>query len=140
MDRCYILLLDEDEDDYHLLKSFVQEAFNGRVGLDWFQRDGFSDIMICSGYYLLTMVEYQLGNENGLEIIRKAKAKCPNQKIFLLTSWDEQVVSQEMALEAGANAALRKELLSIQMVRDVVSPYLKAPRCPEVLQNEGAVH
>jgi ActR/RegA family two-component response regulator len=131
MDRCYLLLLDDDEDDFQLLKSFLRDAFDEKIVLDWFQRIGFTDVMICSGYYLLALIEYQLGNENGLEVIRKAKERCPEQKILLLTSWDEQVVTDEQALQAGADQVLRKSSLSIDQVRQIISPYLMPNRCPE---------
>ncbi len=129
MERCNILLLDDDEDDYQLLKSYIQDAFNGDVILDWYQRDGFANVMICSGYYLLTLVEYQLGDENGLEVIRKAKAQCQDQKIFLFTSWDESVVTDERALQAGADRVLRKKDLSIEFIKKDISPYLTPSRC-----------
>ncbi len=133
MNRCYVLLLDEDEDDYQLMKSFIRDAFRGNVELDWYRRDGFADTMICSGYYLLTFIEYRLGNENGIEVIRKVKAKCPDQSILLLTSWDDEVVSDEEALKAGADQVLRKSQLSIELVKTILSKYLARSRCTEQL-------
>ncbi len=131
MERCYILLLDDDEDDFQLLKSFLRDAFQEKVTLDWFQRDGFANTMICSGYYLLTLVEYQIGSENGLDVIRKAKEQCPDQTIFLLTSWNEDSVTDEQARSAGAERVLRKNSLSIDLIQGVISPYLAPNRCPE---------
>lgn len=129
MERCNILLLDDDEDDYQLLKSYIQDAFSGGVTLDWYQRDGFADVMICSGYYLLTLVEYQLGDENGLEVIRKAKGQCQDQTMFLFTSWDEGVVTDERALQAGADSVLRKKDLSVGLLKERISPFLTPSRC-----------
>ncbi len=78
----FFLLLDSDEDDYTLSKSLFHEAIGDLIKIEWFPRDGFANSMICSGIHAFTMVEYQIGQENGLEVIRKVKAECPDQVIF----------------------------------------------------------
>lgn len=129
MERCSILLLDDDEDDYQLLKSLVKEAFNGAIELDWFQRDGFADTMVCSGDYFVTLIEYKLGIENGLAVIQKVKAKCPQKKIFLLTSWNEEAVSDEEAYRAGADQVLRKTSISTEVIKWLIQPLHEQSRC-----------
>ncbi len=111
------------------MKTLIGDAFGGKVTLDWYQRDGVADSMICSGYYFLAMIDYQLGDENGLETIRKVKAKCPEQVVFLVTSWEEMVISDEQALQTGVNGILRKSSLSTDWMKEVLSPYVKADRC-----------
>jgi hypothetical protein len=43
-----ILLLDDDEVDYLLLKAMLLVAFGEDVKLDWYQKDGVAAEMICS--------------------------------------------------------------------------------------------
>ncbi len=128
MNRDYILMIDGDEDDYLLLKALINDVFEGTVTLDWYQRDGIAEIMICSGYYRLAMIEYKFGTENGLETIRKVKAKCPEQVVFLMTSWDETTISDDQAMQAGANGILRKSNLSKDLVKDTLSQYMMPDR------------
>ena len=118
-----LLLLDDDEDDYILLKTLIKEAFGDQVSLDWYQKDGVATDMICSGIYRLTLVDYQFGLENGLEVIRQAKAACPNQVVFMVTSW-VAMVDRETALAAGADGFLNKNELSVNMIRSEFAPYL----------------
>jgi len=117
------LLLDDDEDDYVLLKSLLDGAFGDAIRLDWYQKDGVATEMICSGIYAVTFVEYQLGNENGLEVIRKAKDHCPDHIVFLLTSWTYHV-TVEQAQQSGADGYLKKAELSIDSLKAVLSPFL----------------
>ncbi len=132
MDQCSILLLDEDEDNYQLMKAILAEAFHGEVNLDWFQRDGFASVMICSGHYRLVIVECRLGVENGLDIIRQAKEQCPEQKLFLLTGADVDATLQARALQAGAAFVLQKKNLSVSLAKQVIAPYVQQPRCSEI--------
>jgi ActR/RegA family two-component response regulator len=119
-----LLLLDDDEDDYVLIKSLLHGAFGDSVKLDWYQKDGVANEMICSGLYRVTMVDYRLGHENGLDVIRKAKAQCPDQVVFLVTDWD-YYVSSEGAKQAGANGYLKKSELSAESFKKALSPFLK---------------
>lgn len=120
---CLFLLLDDDEDDYTLVKGMLHDAFGDQVRLDWFQRDHFSTMMICSGIYDVTLVDYRLGIEDGLDIIRKAKAHCAEQKILLLTGWVDRSIARR-ATEAGADGCLFKDDLSVTNLRSVLAPYL----------------
>ena len=118
-----LLLLDDDEDDYILLKTLLNKAFGDRVSLDWYQKDGVATEMICSGLYRIVMVDYRLGEENGLEVIRKAKAACPDRVVFMVTSWTYNV-NRETALAAGANGFFDKAELSVSVIQSEFSPYL----------------
>lgn len=117
---CQILLLDDDEDDYVLVKAMLHGAFQDIVKLEWFQRDHFSTMMICSGIYEVTLVDYRLGTENGLEVIRKAKAVCAMQKVVLLSGWTDPSIIQQ-AEAAGADGYLSKSDLSENTLKEVLS-------------------
>lgn len=118
-----LLLLDDDEDDYMLLRTMLDDCYGDAVKLDWYQKDGVANQMICSGIYRVTFVDYRLGSENGLDVIRKVKAQCPDQIIFLFTAW-RQETSADLARKAGANGLLDKMGLSIQTLKTLLSPYL----------------
>ncbi|HZW03267.1 MAG TPA: response regulator [Anaerolineaceae bacterium] len=118
-----LLLLDDDEDDYIFIKTLLNDAFGDRVSLDWYQKDGVSTEMICSGTYRITMVDYRLGHENGLEVIRKAKEACPDQVVYMVTSW-VQSVTPDQAAAVGANGFLNKFDLSVNAIRAEFAPYL----------------
>src|SRR5512133_2231616 len=120
---CTMLLLDDDEDDYMLVKSMLHSAFGEAVHLNWFQQDHFSTAMICSGFFVVTLVDYRLGTENGLEVIRKAKAQCPQQAILLLTGWPDAAIA-EQAKQAGADGFLNKTELSETVLKAALAPWL----------------
>ena len=69
------------------------------------------------------MVDYRLGVENGLDVIRNAKMNCPEQAIFLVTSWSN-VVDLEQAKQAGANGVIMKAQLSSELLKKMFAPFL----------------
>lgn len=117
---CTVLLLDDDEDDYILIKAMLHGAFGDAIKLEWFQRDHFSTMMICSGIYHLTLVDYLLGADNGLEVIRKAKEVCARQKIVLLSGWTDPSIP-EQAEAVGADGYLSKSDLSANRIKEMIS-------------------
>ena len=118
-----VLLLDDDEDDYVLLKAMLREAFGDSVHLDWYQKDHVANGMICSGIYNVSLVDYLLGKENGIDVIRKVKAECPDQTLFLYTGFQHNPIL-ERAIEAGADGYIIKAELSIQKLEEILNPYL----------------
>lgn len=119
-----ILLLDDDEDDYLLLKALLKDAYGDSVKLDWYQRDGLATEMICSGIYRITMVDYTLGNDNGLLVIERTMVECPEQVVFLFTAWVKNNIVEE-AVRVGAKGVLRKQEISIELIREMFLPYLE---------------
>lgn len=119
-----ILLLDDDEDDYLLLKALLKDAYGDSVKLDWYQSDGLATEMICSGIYRITMVDYTLGNDNGLLVIERTMVECPEQVFFLFTAWVKNNIVEE-AVRVGAKGVLRKQEISIELIREMFLPYLE---------------
>jgi two-component system, cell cycle sensor histidine kinase and response regulator CckA len=119
----YILLLDDDEDDYCLLKSMLHTAFNGKVVLNWYQRDAVAEQMICKSLYCFALIDYKIGADNGIEVIKRVKADCPEKPLFLFTSWNQELI-REQALQAGAAGVIHKDSLSIDMLKELVEPLL----------------
>jgi DNA-binding response OmpR family regulator len=118
-----ILLLDDDEDDYVMLKAMLAVNFHDKVKLDWYQKDGVSNDMICSGTYAVTLVDLRLGYEDGLFVIKKAKDQCSEQVVFLYTGWVQEDIEQK-AKEVGANGVIQKHLLSPELLKNLLIPYL----------------
>ncbi len=124
VNKSLILLLDDDEDDYVLIKAMLNGAFGDRIQMDWFQRDHFATEMICSEIYQLTLVDFHLGDTNGIEVIEKVKASCPAQILILVTAWPDPLIA-ETARIAGADAYLDKGELSMERLKVALEPFLK---------------
>lgn len=118
-----MLLLDEDEDDFVLLQSLLQAAFGEAVTLDWYQRDHVTAEIVCNVPYAITFIEYRLGHESGLDIIKNVKTRCPERVLFLCTDWENTSLGEE-ARQAGADGFIPKGGLTPELLKRVLAPYL----------------
>lgn len=96
-----ILLIDDDEDEFLLTEDYLSEIYGQELSLDWVPsiegamgsfRDAAHDV------YLL---DYRLGECNGIDIIKEATALGVTAPFILLTGQDSRELDLE-AMSAGA--------------------------------------
>ena len=121
-DPLHVLYVDDDEDDFALTADLLLDAHAAKVQLEWVPRyeaavrriesmtdgvageDGAGRIDAC-------LVDYRLGAQNGVDLIREARAMGCDLPMILLTGQADHEVDLE-AMAAGASDFLRKESLS----------------------------
>ncbi|HEU4389602.1 MAG TPA: PAS domain S-box protein, partial [Blastocatellia bacterium] len=97
-----ILLVDDDEDDYLLTRDLVSEAGGGRFELDWVSNYESARDTIGKQDYDLLLVDYRLGEKNGLDLIRHAVSSgCRVPMILLTGQGDHDVDVQAMSIGAA---------------------------------------
>jgi len=69
-----VLLIDDDEDDYLLTRTLLEEAAVGSVSLDWAStyQHGLSSLLEAA--HDVALVDYRLGKDNGVDLLRAARA------------------------------------------------------------------
>lgn len=108
-----ILVVDDDEDDYFLLKDFFQEIDAQKFTVDWCNNAKLAMERFVAGGYDLYFVDYNLGNGNGLDILKQATAINFESPIILLTGKGSKAVDIE-AMQNGATDYLVKSELSAE--------------------------
>lgn len=110
-----ILLVEDDEDDYILTRDLLAEIPGHRFTLDWLNtyRKGL-DTMVLNQHDLV-LVDYRLGAENGVTLLRTALERGCQAPIILLTGAGQHEIDLE-AMQAGAadyliKAGLRSDTL-----------------------------
>lgn len=108
-----ILLIDDDEEDYILTKEIIQDIPIRQYKLDWVSnyQDALSAIMRKE--HNVYLVDYHLGAQNGLELIKEAISKGCEAPLILLTGQGDLEVD-EKAMRAGA---------ADYLVKGTISPY-----------------
>jgi len=71
----------------------------------------------CPDFILLDL---RLGQEDGLELIKSCKARCPSIAILVISQFDEAIYA-ERALRAGARGYLMKEEATDEVIRAIRS-------------------
>lgn len=109
--RARILLVEDDEDDYILTRGYLDElsAFDGQ--LTWVKNpfDGLKALL--DGQYDVCLLDYQLGAETGLSLLKRAIDAGVSTPIIMLTGQPDKQLDL-LALEYGAADFLVKSELS----------------------------
>lgn len=96
-----VLLVDDDEDDFILTRYIFEEFKSTQYELDWIGDYEKALSLMCENSHDIYLVDYRLGAENGLSLMRQAKAKGCRMPIILLTGQGDAETDLK-AMEAGA--------------------------------------
>lgn len=102
-----LLLIDDDEDDFALLRSTLSDIRDTRFELDWVPSYGEGLHRVRQGGYHAYLIDYRLGAFTGVELVREARAAGAHDPLIMLTGEGSRMVDME-AMGAGATDFLQK--------------------------------
>jgi diguanylate cyclase (GGDEF)-like protein/PAS domain S-box-containing protein len=108
-DGVRLLLVDDDEDDYLITKNMLAAQDQLRFGLDWTQDYGAARTIIAEARHDLYLVDYRLGEQSGLDLVRDVGGVL-TAPVILLTGMADYQVDLE-ATELGVTDFLLKGAL-----------------------------
>ena len=110
--RCLrVLLIEDDEDDYTVLRSMLSEISSTKFHLQWVSTYEAGVQGLCRAEHDVYLLDYRLGGRDGLELLREVTARGCERPIILLTGQGGYDVDIE-AMEAGAADFLVKEQIT----------------------------
>ena len=116
LDTINILLIEDDEDDYLLLRDcLVEQGTDANYHLDWVQTYQAGLKEIERGDHDVYLIDHYLGAFSGLDLLKEAvQAGCQAPLIIVTGSSDREV--DQAALKAGATDYLVKGKLDGQLL------------------------
>src|SRR6266513_2758720 len=108
-----IAVIDDDEDDYFIIKDYIQEIEDGNFVVDWLSDYQSAIDKIKAKSYHLYFVDYRLGNETGLQLLQEAASMQCDRPIVLLTGKGNKAIDIK-AMENGATDYLVKSDLNTE--------------------------
>jgi PAS domain S-box-containing protein len=102
-----IAIIDDDEDDYFIIKDYIKAIGGKKFTVDWFRNynSGIEQIRLRSHH--LYFVDYFLGSKTGLDLLREARTMNLDRPIVLLTGFGSRAIDVS-AMECGATDYLIK--------------------------------
>lgn len=110
-----ILLIEDDEEDYILLQRLLRKIPYARYKLLWESSPEAGLTRMLAGKHDLCMLDYRLGAQNGIELIKAARYQGYSLPIILLTGASESEIDIQ-ALQAGADDYIAKEQLQGELL------------------------
>jgi len=102
-----VLLIEDDEGDYLLTCELLREVFGAALVLDWVQSWRAALAAIGEARHDVYLVDYRLGERNGLELVREAVELSSAAPFIVLTGQGSREIDLA-AMRAGASDYLVK--------------------------------
>ena len=128
-----VLLIEDDEDDYVLIRDLLSEVSASMYDLTWVASfDAAKKELDRSGHHVC-LLDYHLGLHTGLELLAEAKARDFRTPIIFLTGRGDYRVDLE-AMKGGAADYLPKQELTVSLLERSIRYCVERGRAKEALQ------
>ena len=114
MQNVKLLIIEDDEDDFFLVKDLLDEISNSCV-LDWASTYEQGQILLAENRHDLCLMDYKLGARDGIELLKLTSQLGFSGPVILLTGM-HQIEIDRQALRAGAVDYLVKSNLSAEQL------------------------
>ncbi len=133
-----VLLVDDDEDDYVLTRDWFAEIEGARFELEWVASYDAALKAIGHNEHDVYLLDYRLGERNGLELLREAIANGCKAPIILLTGQGDHEIDVE-AMKAGAADYLEKGQLGAPMLARSIRYAIERKRTEQIIRAQAAL-
>ena len=114
-----VLLVEDDEDDVFLAREYLSESEMYRFEIDWESHPREARLKILSSGYDIFLIDYRLGSENGLDLIRFAQENGVLTPSILLTGQGDSRVDLDATRFGAADYLVKTELNSSMLERSI---------------------
>ncbi len=115
IEKIRVLIVEDDEDDFELTKELFADIGGDRFQLDWVRSFDEAVKQGTPGCHDICLLDYRLGEYNGLEVLAKLRENGYTCPMILLTGQGDREID-EMAMYAGASDYLVKGQLNSGML------------------------
>lgn len=119
-----VLLIDDDRLQFRLTQAHFEKFQTDRYELDWADTYEGGLTRLCSGEYAACLLDFQLGERDGLQLIREAVARECRTPIVFLTAEAADRIDIE-AMNAGALDYLVKGEITPRLIERALRYALK---------------
>ncbi|WP_193197070.1 response regulator [Nostoc sp. MG11] len=133
-----VLLIDDDEDDYILTRDWFCEFQVTGCELEWLDNYEAARNVIANFQHDIYLVDYRLGEHNGLELLREAIAQGCSSPMILLTGQGDREIDLE-AMKAGAADYLEKSQLTAPLLERSIRYAIERKQTEQKIREQAAL-
>ena len=128
-----ILLIEDDEDDYVIIRDTLSDISKWRFQLDWVSLASKAVEHVLAMDYDVCLLDYRLGKEDGVEVLKALKKNGCEAPIIILTAYGDHDIDME-AMKAGAADYLEKGNLDPRILERTIRYAMDRARALKVIQ------
>ncbi|MDZ8227674.1 MULTISPECIES: response regulator [unclassified Nostoc] len=133
-----VLFIDDDEDDYILTRYWFSEFQAANCELEWVNNYEAARNAIACDQHDIYLVDYRLGADSGLELLREAIANGCCSPIILLTGQGDWEIDIE-AMKAGAADYLEKSQLTAPLLERSIRYAIERKQTEQKIREQAAL-
>jgi signal transduction histidine kinase len=114
-----VLMVDDDEDDFVIVRDLLRDAGDGRYQLTWIGDYAQGVRHACQGAFDVVLVDYRLGALDGIRFVREVVGRGCKAPVILLTGQGDRAVDLA-AMEAGAADFLNKSQMTADLLERAI--------------------
>src|SRR5437879_2055528 len=118
-ERLKVLLVEDDEDDYILTRGLFSEIKGWEFDLEWINNFDASLEAMGRNQHDVCLVDYRLGAQNGIELLRAALESGCQAPVILLTGAGEHQIDLEAMRAGAADYLVKTQLQSNTLERSI---------------------
>jgi signal transduction histidine kinase len=117
--RIKVLLIEDDEDDYILVRSMLSKVTSTKYDLKWVSTYDAALEAIDTGCCDAYLLDYYLGERNGLELLREIGLRGITEPVILLTGQGDYEIDVEAMRLGAADYLVKGQLNSSLLERSI---------------------
>jgi PAS domain S-box-containing protein len=114
-----VLLIEDDEDDVLLAKTYLAEVENFNFEVSWEGDPSRAREKMLTGDHEIFLIDYRLGSENGLDLIKFIQSKGVLTPCIILTGQGDLKVDNDASSYGASDYLVKGELNSSMLERSI---------------------
>lgn len=114
-----VLLVDDDEDDYILFRDMLADISQGAYRLDWAPDEKTAIEKIESRVYDICLMDFRLGERDGIEIFHEIKQRRIQTPIIIMTGYGAYDLDVHAMMEGAADYLEKKNINANLLERSI---------------------
>jgi len=115
----HVLIVEDDEDDVLIVRKFLKQSDFFRFEIVWEPNPAKARELIEHGDFDVFLIDYRLGAENGLDLVRFAHLKHILKPSILLTGQGDLRVDVDASMLGAADYIIKSELNASMLERSI---------------------
>lgn len=114
-----VLLVDDDQDDYHIVRDLLKLVEMARFELEWASTYERGLEAIRTSSYDVCLVDFRLGARNGLEFLDDLTAMGDHPEAIMLTGGGHRIVDVAASQAGAADYLVKSGLTHVLLERSI---------------------
>jgi len=131
-----VLLVEDSEDDYVLVREMLKGVYPSGFHLDWVKTYEVAIEEVCRRWHHVCLLDYRLGDRDGIQFLQEALSRGCNAPIIFLTGLEAYDVDLEAMRGGAADYLVKAQMTGPLLERSIRHALERARNRDKLIQSE----